>query len=347
MHYQYSRRSLRYIEQHQGEKMPIITHLGGKSIDLMTIKTGGDFLKLNRYSQKIRQVAAKKMITELSDQDIMQVIIKLTPLCFDTKGKMFIRGGTSDFLADVILAYVKKHDGSRLAKTFNRDNISSLTDFKFSKQSVEVFTTLQVYANVYSHEKKDPQYSQYLPFNVANKILQPIIYKLQSVGKFVKDSALATAIHTMAANEPLVTEIFKKNTTVTPFTISEIKHHKTPETASASQPADHDESPPLPPKQYGKEYYLQLIKSSNISVQNQAPKPTVEPLASQKPAIKNKFVATQTSTKTPGFFPLETIPEKTIYLTIEEMQKIQREEAAKQKEEKKHSSRPLPTPRPT
>lgn len=331
--------------------MPLIAQFGEQSIDLITIKTVVDFRGLNRYSQEERKIAAKKMVKELSDQSIMQVIIRLTPLCFEAKGSKFIREGASDFLANVILAYVKKHDGKRLAKAFNKNNILSLADFKFSDQAVKVFNTLQTFANLYSHEKKDPLYSQRLPGNVANKIWQPIIFKRQSVGKPAKDSVLAAALQTMAADEPLVTAIFNKNTTVRPFTLAGLQATKAPDpiydradtldeasesvvspnspsqapkSISASQSADHDEAPCLPPKQFGQAYYQQLIKLSPVVTPNQAPDPINESLVSQQSAIKDKPIAPPTSAKTAVFFPTvgaqQNHPEETTYLTAQEMQ---------------------------
>lgn len=117
--------------------MTLKAHFGKKSVDLLKIKSTEDYQVLNGYKKEERESAAKEIVEKFTHHEIMPLIINFSFLCFDLKNYEFIRKGSSDFLAELMKAYVDKYDGVRLAEVFDRKNIRSLQEFKFSPGTVE------------------------------------------------------------------------------------------------------------------------------------------------------------------------------------------------------------------
>lgn len=190
--------------------MKLFAKLGKKTpVDLMTITTADHYQALNRYRKSDRELAAKKMVEKYTNHEIILGIKSLSLLCFEIHGPLFIRQGDSHFLADVIRAYVDKYDGPHLAATFDKNDISSLTGFKFSQASVEVNTALWRMASDYSERQGNKDYSDFLPSNISNKIWQPIIAARQKVGV-----DLLQGLQALASDTHLLKDIFMGNVTV-------------------------------------------------------------------------------------------------------------------------------------
>lgn len=155
--------------------MPFVVQFGSFckkiAVDLLTITNEDYGTLLDKRSQTVREATAKNIVKKFKHDEILNVIKHLSTICFDLKKAFFIRAGSGSFLAELIKAYVDKYDGRQLAHIFNSKGKDGLRDFKFSRQSTDVFKQLWQLASA----RETPDYVGYLPGNLSNKIWQPII----------------------------------------------------------------------------------------------------------------------------------------------------------------------------
>ena len=141
-----------------------------KSIDILEV-TRDTYGRLDIKPKHERERVAQYMVKKFTHESMLQAINHLSIICFDLKKALFIRKGSSSFLADVIKAYVDKYDGERFAQTYLDEGKDGLYQFEFSPQSTAVFQLLwDLAANQIGEE-----YTDFLPGNISNKIWQAII----------------------------------------------------------------------------------------------------------------------------------------------------------------------------
>ncbi len=156
--------------------MPLIIKYGcalwKKSIDLLQI-TAGNYSALDKLPKLDKDRAIKTMVKKLPHSQIMVAIEHLSAVCFDVKKELFIRQGSSSFLADLIKAYIDSHDGVQFAQAYLEHGEEGLIGFRFTPPSTDVLQLLWKMAN--DLNSVDVKYAEYIPTNISNKIWQPII----------------------------------------------------------------------------------------------------------------------------------------------------------------------------
>lgn len=177
-----------------------------KTIDLAEIDAAG-FKQLNTLRVDRRATFVAYILKKFSDKEILELVEKLSVICFDINGPGFIRNGSTNFLADIIRAYVDKHDGKGFAKAYHEEQ-TSLRSFKFSSQSTAIFTLLSNMASAKSKEKACPDFTEWLPQNISNKIWFPILLRRTPSHSFLK---LSQKMQSLAQDGELLTSIFNSN----------------------------------------------------------------------------------------------------------------------------------------
>lgn len=193
--------------------MPLITSVGSiKNIDLCHLNSVG-FKLLDAQDQPARVDAAKLIVSRISEEVILEAITHLSKICFDLHGSAFIRAGSRSFLADILKAYVEKHDGHTLARAYYSRDVEALHNFKFSEPSRKLFQLLHKIALDTDHK----ECIEYLPSNISNKIWIPIIDNRPPPKSFfrfscfgVSDEARIRLLQQLANNTVLLKAIFEK-----------------------------------------------------------------------------------------------------------------------------------------
>lgn len=176
-----------------------------KTIDLTEI-SGDDYRRLTELSLDRRTKIIAYILKHFSDKQVLELVGRLTVICFDTAGPLFIRKGRTNFLADVIQAYVDKHDGKNFAKAWHVEP-ASLKSFKFSPQSTAVFILLSEMASAKSKEMACSEFTEWLPQNISNKVWFPILLRRapsQSLN-------FSQKMQSLAHNSELLTSLFNSN----------------------------------------------------------------------------------------------------------------------------------------
>ncbi len=144
------------------------------------------YRKLNKLPEKQRIKIVKKLVKERKKFDFDSLIIKLSDLCFETKGPLFIRLSKADFLADIIIELAQCTDNNLFVSSYknftNQDsNYNFPANYQFNRELGNSFSLIQSVAKHHQHKSGDDAYLNNLGSNLANKIFNKMVLNSEDV----------------------------------------------------------------------------------------------------------------------------------------------------------------------
>jgi len=151
------------------------------------------------------------MLENFSNEQALLAIEHLSQLCFDVHKAIFIRQGSTSFLADLIRAYVDKYDGERFVRTYHEEGREGLRHFKFSQQPTAVLYVIWYEALI--RASADQQYIKFLPINMSNKVWQAMIMDRADLSKVTLSelAIFSTKLQELAQDGELLNDILLSN----------------------------------------------------------------------------------------------------------------------------------------
>ncbi len=162
--------------------------------------------KAEHFSMDERKSIAKELVDNSYKYEYDLLLIKLIDLCFLNKGSEFIRGGSADFLGDILQEFARQNEGDKFVaacKKVLQENPGTKScafpeEFQMGSTLAFILSYIVRIANKFDQDKTDTTYTSNLGQNLANKIFFPLLI---NAGTPQEGAALVTPFKVWAATK--------------------------------------------------------------------------------------------------------------------------------------------------